>query len=163
MAEALLRRRLEARGIKARVRSAGLLPGGAPATEYAIETMAAEGLDISGHVSRQVSVQLLAKSNLIVTMTRQQLIELTLMVPEGWPRMFQIRDLVRRCEQLGPWPPDASFADWLEAVGDGRSRSSLLSSPLSDDVADPIGQPAAVYERTKVELDDLVTRLAALV
>jgi protein-tyrosine-phosphatase len=163
MAEALLRRRLEERGIKARVSSAGLLPGGAPATEAAIETMAVDGLDISEHISRQVSVPLLEASHLVITMTRQQLVELTVMAPTAWPRMFQIRDLVWRSEQVGPWPPSEPFADWLRAVGRDRNRSELLSAPLSDDVADPIGQSAAFYERTRRVLDDLLSRLATLV
>lgn len=163
MAEALFRRRLAERGIRAQVSSAGLLPGGAPATEPAIETMIADGLDISEHVSRQVTAELLEASHLIITMTRHQLVELTLMAPTAWPCMFQIRDLVRRAEQVGPWPPTEPFADWLRALGRGRSRANLLSAPLSDDVEDPIGQSAAVYERTKRLLDDLLTRLAALV
>jgi protein-tyrosine-phosphatase len=163
MAEALFRRRLDERRIQAVVSSAGLLPGGAPATEEAIETLAASSLDISEHVSRQVTAPLLEASHLVITMTRQQLVELTVMAPSAWPRMFQIRDLVRRAEQVGPWPAAEPFADWLDAVGRDRTRSDVLSAPLSDDVADPIGQSAAFYERTKDLLDDLVTRLASLV
>jgi protein-tyrosine phosphatase len=163
MGEALFQRRLEERGVDAVVSSAGLLAGGAPATEPAVEAMAAEGLDISGHLSRQVTTDLIDKADLVVAMARQHLIEVTLMAPAAWPRMFQAVDLVRRAEEVGRRPEDQPFADWLAAVGEGRTRSAILAASLSDDVADPVGQPAAVYNRTKVLLDDLLTRLAALV
>ncbi len=163
MAEALLRRRLDERGVAARVSSAGLLLGGAPPTQPAIDTMAEAGLDISGHVSRQVTPTLIGEADLVVTMTRQHVIELTLMAPDAWPRMFQVLDLVRRAEKVGPRPPGEPPADWLVAVGDGRTRSGLLAASLNDDVADPVGQPTAAYHRTKELLDDLMTRMAALI
>jgi protein-tyrosine phosphatase len=163
MGEALLQRRLDERGVDAAVTSAGLLPGGSPATELAIETMAGGGLDISAHLSRQVTPYLIDEADLVVAMARQHLIEVTLMAPDAWPRMFQAVDLVRRAEGVGPRPEDQSFADWLAAIGEGRTRSGILGASLSDDVADPVGQSAAVYNRTKELLDDLMTRLAAVV
>ncbi len=163
MAEVLFRRRLEERGVAAQVSSAGLMSGGAPATEPAVAAMAAEGLDLSGHLSRQATTYLLDKSDLVVTMTRHHLIELTLMAPDGWPRIFQLVDLVRRAEQVGPRPPWQPFAEWLALVAEGRTRAGILSASLSDDVADPIGQSAAVYDRTKKQLDNLLSRLAVLV
>ena len=162
MGEALLQRRLDERAVDARVHSGGLLSGGAPATVPAIEAMAAEGLDISAHRSRQVSPYLIEEADLVVTMTRQHLVELTLLAPDAWKRVFQVRDLLRRAEQVGPRSPGQPFADWLSAIGEGRTRAGLLSASLSDDVEDPVGQPAAAYERTKQLLDDLFTRLAAL-
>jgi protein-tyrosine phosphatase len=138
------------------------MPGGSPATDPAIEVMAAVGLDISRHRSRQITEAVVGLADLVVTMTRQHLIELTLMAPDAWPRMFQIRDLVRRAQPVGPRPPEQSFEEWLEKVGDGRTRSGILAASLSDDIADPIGQSDAVYERTRDELDELLTRLAEL-
>jgi protein-tyrosine phosphatase len=162
MAEALLQARLAERGIDVRVGSAGLLSGGSPPTEPAIEAMAKVGLDISGHVSRQVSPWLIDETDLVITMTRQHLIELTLMAPEAWPRMFQIRELVRRAESVGPRGPEEPLADWLAAVGEDRTRSGILATSLSDDIADPVGQSDAVYDRTRQDLDALLTRLAEL-
>jgi protein-tyrosine-phosphatase len=163
MGQALLQRRLDERAIAAKVHSAGFLSGGSPATVPAVDAMAAEGLDISDHLSRQLTRYLIEEADLVVTMTRQHLVELTLMAPDHWPRAFQVRDLVRRAEQVGPRAPDESFADWLAALGAGRTRSGLLSASLSDDVDDPVGQPAAAYDRTKKLLDDLFTRLSDLV
>ena len=162
MAEALFQRRLDQRGVLAVVSSAGLLEGGAPATRPAVEVMADVGLDISQHRSRQVEKDLVQSADLVVTMARQHLIELTLMVPDAWPRMFQIRDLLRRAEQVGPRPPGQPLPEWLAVVGEGRTRSGLLATNLSDDVDDPIGQPVAAYQRTRQELDELFGGLARL-
>lgn len=163
MGEVLLRRRLEEREIEARVRSAGLMAGGSPATDPAIEVMAAVGLDLSDHRSRQITRAVVQMADLVVTMTRQHIIELTLMAPDAWPRMFQIRDLLRRAEAVGRRSPEMAFADWLVAVGEGRTRAGILAASLSDDIADPIGQSNSVYERTRDDLDELLTRLADLV
>jgi protein-tyrosine phosphatase len=162
MAEALFQRRLDQRGLPAVVTSAGLLDGGAPATRPAVEVMAEVGLDISRHRSRQVTRDQVERADLVVTMARQHLIELTLMMPDAWPRMFQVRDLLRRAETVGPRPPGQPMGAWLAAVGDGRTRSGLLTANLSDDVDDPIGQPVAAYERTRQELDELFSGLARL-
>lgn len=163
MAEVLLRRHLEDRGVAAEVSSAGLMFGGSPATPAAIEALAADGLDLSGHVSRQATRDLLDQSDLVITMERQHMIELTLMAPDSWPRIFQLVDLVRRAEQVGPRPPGQPFPDWVALLGEGRTRSDILAARLSDDVADPIGQPRSAYDRTKKQLDDLLSRLSALV
>src|SRR5690606_11568271 len=76
MAEGLLRRILALSGVGAEVGSAGLLPGGAPATPEAIATMAARRIDISGHVSRTVDVEMARTTTLIIGMTRQHVREL---------------------------------------------------------------------------------------
>src|SRR5437764_875894 len=42
------------------------------------------------------------------------------------------------------------------------STADLMGTSTDDDIADPIGQPRAVYERMVDELDDLLGRLVAL-
>lgn len=162
MGEALLRDRLAARRVDARVASAGLLPGGAPATDAAITAMAAVGLDISRHVSRQVTPDLLEGVDLVVAMAREHAIEVTLMAPERWGRVFPLRDLVRRAEAQGPRLSGGGFHEWLAGVGEGRARSDLLGSLGRDDVDDPTGLGAATHRRTVHALDEQLTRLADL-
>jgi protein-tyrosine phosphatase len=162
MGEALLQARLEERGTDAVVASAGFLEGGVPPTEEVIDTMAAMGLDVSAHLSHQVTPELLDAADLIVAMTRQHVIDATLMAPDAWTRIFQLTDLVRRAEAVGPWPPQQPWSEWLDAVGEGRTRTGILSASLSDDIADPIGQSAAVHTASRLLLDDLFTRLADL-
>jgi protein-tyrosine phosphatase len=162
MAEALLGRRLDARRVVANVGSAGFLESGAPAMEYAIATMADEGLDIAGHRSRQVTPDMLAAADLVIAMTRQHVIELAVMSPDAWPRLFRATELVRLAEAAGPRPADLAFGAWLDQMGAGRTRAGLMAAQGAEDVADPVGQPKRAYDRTKVILDDLMTRLAGL-
>ncbi len=163
MAEAFLDRQLEQRGVKARVSSAGFLESGLPAMEYAVATMADDGFDISGHRSRQLTPALVEAADLVVAMSRQHVIELAVMVPDAWPRLHRAWDLVRMAETTGPRAEYLDFGIWLDQVGAARTRSSLMSASLADDVADPVGQPRPAYDRTKVILNDLMTRLAALI
>jgi protein-tyrosine phosphatase len=163
MAEVLLRRRLEECAVAGRVGSAGFLESGYPATVHAVATMAAVGLDLSGHRSRTVTPELLDGADLVVAMTRQHAVELAVMAPRTWPRVFQVRDLVRRAELTRARRPEEPMAAWLSSVGAGRRRSTLLDGSMADDIPDPVGGPKAGYDDTRSVLDDLMTRLARLV
>jgi protein-tyrosine-phosphatase len=162
MAEALLRRTLSDRGIAAAVSSAGLLSDGQPATDTGVDTLAARGLDISGHRSRRIDPELLGTGDLIVGMAREHVRQAVVMRPDLYRRTFTLKELVRRGGEVGARGGDEPLDAWLDRVHAGRVPTQQLGSSLIDDVADPIGQPAAVYERTARELDDLTTRLADL-
>ena len=162
MAEALLRRRLGDVGEVVTVHSAGLLDDGIPASAEGVETMTRFGLDTSGHRSQRMNAEMLDAADLVVCMAREHLREAVLAAPGSWPRAFTLKELVRRAEQVGARAPGQPFDEWLEKVHAGRMRSDLLGSSADDDVADPIGRPVAVYERTAAELDDLISRLAFL-
>lgn len=159
MAEVLLRHRLEALGVDARVSSAGELPGGVPAEGGSRRAMATRGLDLSDHRSREITLELLAEADLVIAMARRHVREAVLVCPGAWPRTFTLKELVRRGEAATPRRRDQPFAGWLALVHGGRRTSDLLGDDASDDVEDPIGEPDHVYEATAAELDDLVTRL----
>jgi protein-tyrosine phosphatase len=162
MAEAILRRRLDERGVAGQVSSAGFLAPDYPAMDEAIAAMAADGFDLSGHRSRSVTREALMAADLVIGMTRQHLLELVLETPDNWSHLYQLRELVQRAEAVGRRPAEQPFDVWLDAVGDGRSRAGFLTSPIEDDIADPVGEPPAVYQQTRRTLDDLLTRLAAI-
>ncbi len=71
MAEGLLRARFAELGVDAEVRSAGTFAviGGA-AQPFAVATAARAGLDISGHVARQLDEELVAWSDTVLCMAR---------------------------------------------------------------------------------------------
>jgi protein-tyrosine-phosphatase len=162
MGEALLRARLAGQGVAAVVGSAGFFVEGEPATDDAVATMQGLGLDISAHRSRVVDAAMVAAADLIVTMTSQHVAELAVRWPTGWGRAFQVRDLLQRIDQVGPVRRDEDPRAWVERLGAGRTPADVLAAPASDDVADPIGLPRAAYQRTAAELDELFTRLAAV-
>jgi len=162
MAEALLRDRLSARGIEARVHSAGEMPGGVAASAGSVRAMAARGLDLGAHRSRQGTVEMLESADLVLAMARRHLRGAVAMAPSAFPRAFTIKELVRRAERHGPRRPGESLGEWLDALHRGRTTSQLLVEDRADDVADPIGQPDAAYEATARELEQLIERLIDL-
>ncbi len=162
-AEAMLRHRVDALGVEARIRSAGLLDDGRPAHTSSIDTLAGRGLDITAHRSRRLTASSVRSADLVLGMAREHVREAVVMVPAAFPKVFTLKELVRRGEAIGPRPADVTLADWLARVHAGRTSSDLLGNSDTDDVADPIGLPRVAYQRMAVELDDQLDRLAALI
>src|ERR1035438_4747014 len=122
MAEALLAHRLAERGAVGSVRSAGILraavlgtgiPGaGVPGAGLlgegerppaeAISAMAAYGLDTGSHRSHQVTVADLVQADLVMGMARLHVRHAVVTLPEAWPRVFTLKEIVRRGAEIGP-------------------------------------------------------------
>lgn len=69
MAEALLRRLLEEAGVEAEVRSAGTAAmTGGPAHPHSRRTAAAHGLDLSSHVARPLTEEILRWADIVLAM-----------------------------------------------------------------------------------------------
>jgi protein-tyrosine phosphatase len=163
MAEGLLRRLFARAGVGAEVGSAGLLPGGAPATSDAVATMAARGVDIREHVSRTLDDELVAGTRLVVGMARLHVREACVRYGAPIERTFTLKELVRRGEQAGGRRADEPVAAWLGRVGAGRLTRDLVADDPVDDIADPVGRPRAEYEDTADELEDLLQRFVGLI
>jgi protein-tyrosine phosphatase len=162
MAEALLRRRLGRSGIAVSVSSAGFLTEGRAPTAEAVQTMATFGLDTSGHVSRRVSRELISRADLVVGMERAHVREVAVLEPSAWPRTFTLKEIVRRGEAVGVRPSGENLSPWIQRVHEGRDPAALTGSAEIDDVADPIGQPLAVYETQAREIEALTQELVDL-
>jgi protein-tyrosine phosphatase len=163
MAAALLAARLERAGLDAHVHSAGMLFDGEPAPAFAVQVMADRNIDTSGHRARRMSGELLSRADLVVGMARRHVREAVAARPDIWPRAFTLKELVRLGEERGPRAPDQPLDEWLGVLHAERRRPDLLGDSERDDVADPIGAPRQVYERTAAELDALTDRLARLI
>lgn len=151
MAEGILRARASEAGLSVTVSSAGVMHGGAPATPDAVAVLGELGIDITNHVSRRLDRDLMKNADLVVTMTRDHLREAVLTDPSAFPRIFTLRELVRRLDEN----PGSSLA----ALNVGRSTSDYHGSVPGDDVKDPIGQSRKMYAATAAELDALLTAL----
>lgn len=166
MAGALLRRRLAERGCHAAIATAGFMAAGQPVPPEVLAAMAAVDIDLSAHLSRMIEPPLLEGADVIVTMTRQQLVDAVSLVPAVWERAFTLRELVGRGEAVGPRQAQngdrQDVAAWIRVVGAGRTRSGILGLAMEDDIADPMGGRQRGFERTRDELDDLAGRLAEL-
>ncbi len=162
LAQALLASRLAVLEPAARVRSAGLLPGGEPPLPEVIRELRGRGLDVAAHRSRQVGADDLAGADLVLTATREQLRHAVVTLPRAWPRSFTIKELVRRGDRVGPRTAGQPLADWLALAHQGRDRAALMGASPEDDIADPAGGPPRAYAATAGQLDVLCDRLARL-
>jgi protein-tyrosine phosphatase len=144
------------------VDSCGLLPGGRSVPAQVVAAATPFGVDLSDHVSSQITVEHLVRANVVVTMTRQHLREVVLLLPEAWSRTFTLDELVRRGENLGPRAHGQSMAEWFEKLHQGRHRRDMIGTSREGDIADPYGGPDAGYRRMAATLADLVDRLAVL-
>ncbi len=165
MAEALLRHRLGATGAEVRVSSAGLLPGGRPATAHGQAVMADRGLDLSGHESRRVDSSMVAQADLIVGMAREHVREVAVIQPDALARAFTLKELVRAATAVGPRRSDEPLEQWLRTVAAGRRREALVGVGHDDsyDIADPVGGSRLDYNTTADELTHLLDVLVAMI
>jgi protein-tyrosine phosphatase len=93
MAEAVLEGRARALGRAVRVSSAGLAAlVGEPAQPLAQELMRERGLDISGHLARQVTPGLLAAFELVLVMDDEQRRGLGRLAPEARGKIRRLGD-----------------------------------------------------------------------
>jgi protein-tyrosine phosphatase len=161
-AEAMLRHRLHAVDVDVRVRSAGLLQSGNPAHSYSVEVVTGLGLDITRHRSTQLTAAILGMADLVLGMARDHVREAVVLVPEAFPKVFTLKELVRRGEEIGPRKAGETVPDWLGRVHAGRTSADLLGNSDVDDIPDPIGMPRSAYERMVEELADQLDRLVAL-
>jgi protein-tyrosine phosphatase len=164
MAEVLLRRHLAQAGVDATVHSAGLHPGGSPATAHGVAAMARRGLDLGPHRSRRVDASLVEGADLVVGMAREHVREAAVLGTGVLDKAFTLKELVELGEALGPRRAHEALGDWLGRVAATRARTDLLGVGHDDrfDVADPVGRGAADYEITAELLDGLLARLVAL-
>lgn len=161
MAEAMLRQRLEARGVSARIHSAGLLLDLEPAHPYAIDTLSPSGLDLTAHRSCIISSDILEPADLIIGMEQRHIREVLVVEPDAFSRAYTLPELVQRAEAVGPrTTPD--FAAWLAEVGAGRKRLDLLRKDRALEVPDPIGGSKRQFRRTAEVLSALLDRLVEL-
>lgn len=159
-----MRRHLERAGVAASVSSAGLHPGGAPATGHGVAAMADRGLDLSSHRSRQLALELVTQADLIIGMAREHVREVAVLDADALARSFTLKELVTAGERIGARRDGEDLATWLARAGTGRRRQTLLGSGHDPtlDVEDPVGRSRSDYETTADELDDLLGRLVSL-
>jgi protein-tyrosine phosphatase len=158
---AFLVREVRRRGLPVEVLTAGLGMGGQPATGPTLEVAEGRGVDLRTHVSRKLDRGLLAGTDVVIGMERLHVREAVVLEPSTWPRVFTLPDLVRRAEAVPPRGRDESFRSWVELLGAGRERASLLGASADDDVLDPTTDPRVDHYTTAELLEGLVRRFVS--
>ena len=136
-----------------RVSSAGFLADGQPAHPDTRAAAAEIGIDLSAHRSRTLTRELLATdgADLVVTMTRRHLREVSVMDPGAWPRAVTLRDLVRR---IG-----AGTGPLATMLATRRPRDMAADDP-ADDISDPVGLPLDAHRALVAEMRQLLPVVA---
>ncbi len=152
-AEAVARRLITELGLPVQVGSAGFLAPDHPADRDMSHVARRRGFDLSGHRSRQVDQDLLDRSDLIVAMTGQHVVDLVGLAPEAARRMLTLRELAAAvgAAPLDAWAP-AAVRRWADAPT-RRPIQQLLDG--RHDTADPIGRSMRHYRAAADEIEQL--------
>lgn len=159
MAAGLLDSAVAALGGRATIRSAGFLESGRPVDPTAAAVMAKRGIDISGHVSRQITASAISGADLIVTMENRQVRNAVALEVSAWPKTFMLRTIASRMASVGLRRPDQTFGDYVATLHVGRSSSEQSFFRSDDDVTDPFGGPESAFEEV---LQGLLSPIRAL-
>ena len=164
MAAALLSHRLQESGLHADVSSAGVRGGRLPLDPRAVAALAALGVPLNDHVSRQLNPEMIETdgADLVITMAREHLRFVSTMSRASFRRTFTLPELVRRAASLGAPDELDGFDAWIRRVGEGRRPSELMGSSDGDDVEDPYGRGPAAARRTAAQIDAMIGALVAL-
>jgi protein-tyrosine phosphatase len=141
-AEAIARRLAD--GHELRFVSGGVISGGRPMPEVGRRVGQELGYDFRQHLSREIDIGDFRGFDLVLTMEREQARELVAADPDMWPRIFTLKQFARWLTEH-PRPTRAHVGSWLDATAADRSRVTILGHDPYDDVADPIGRPAAAW------------------
>jgi protein-tyrosine-phosphatase len=84
-------------------------------------------------------------------MTRDHVWRATTLSPDATQRAFLLGELARLGRRAGSRHPDESERAWAQRVA--RERPDGPIGRHDDEVADPVGEPLAVYRATAARLD----------
>ena len=143
-----------------RLTSAGLMAPGQPATPRTMKILAERGFDVSEHRSRQIGPWI-AASDLIVTMTFEQLRAVVANDATLWPRTFALRQLVRRSASIRPRAADQDPSAWIAQFHEGRTVRDTVGE-VALEVDDPTGHSTRRHRELAEQFDVMFHRLTAL-
>jgi protein-tyrosine-phosphatase len=127
------------------------LPG-APIDPPTARLLTAAGASAAGHVTRQLTAEMVRTADLILTTTRDERAAVVRLVPAAVRRTFTLREIARLAESLDPAAlPDGDLAVRLTALVTAapQERSSTVpSASTDDDVRDPLGGGGGAYEES---------------
>lgn len=162
MAEALLRARLAEVAPTVTVGSAGLLFDGREAEYNAVRALAKRGVDVRGHRSQRISVELLAGASLILGMERRHVREVASLDPDLFARSFTLPEVVRSGQLVGARRPDEPLRAWAERVSEHRSPADYVYEDRAGEIADPMGQTLRGFRTCAEAIDARLEQLVAL-
>jgi len=146
--------------------SAGILdlgPVGSPTP--ALDVMRGAGIDLSGHRARALARVDMAAADLVIGFERKHVAAAVVDAGVPYERAFTLIELVRLLEAfepLGGTGPGCPREQGRGRTAGRRARPRLQGEPdlgTGEDLADPFGAPARVYEATSKRIAELSGRL----
>ena len=182
LAEQLLRAKLLAAGVDVTVSSAGTqaMVGGAMTPE-AHDLSLQLGSVTAEHTPRQLTAQMLANADLVLTATRDHRRDAVTLFPRATRYTFTLNQFARLVDAAAaesaaaaadpalsephPFPADppavSAFADFVAAIAATRGMQPSPTPPTLDDIEDPYRRSATVYAQVAAVIDGSVTAVAA--
>jgi protein-tyrosine-phosphatase len=112
---------------------------GSPAFARSAEAAAEHGIDVSRHVARTLSRDMVEETDLVLCMAAEHRSHVLASTRHAEARTFTLKELVRVLEQL---PLDAAFG-----------------SSVDEDIEDPYGDCVAAHRAIVVEIEEWTRRL----
>jgi low molecular weight protein-tyrosine phosphatase len=131
---------------------------GSAAMPESVEAAAERGVDISQHLARRLTDEMLSSADLILCMAHDHRAFVGSERPDLTDRTFTLKELVRLLEDLPDGSPNLA-ARMKEA--DGLRREGFDGNPMDEDISDPLGLPLDTYRAVAWELEAWCERLVA--
>lgn len=141
MAAAIANAMAAERGLEITFSSAGTWAAtGEPASAEAVAVLRERGIDLRGHVSRRLDARIIEEADLVLTMTTSHTLAVLSSMPKARGKVFTLKEYIRLLNEAG-------------------KQGGMKITLGQDDIADPLGRPAAVYRDVA---DELAKAIAAL-
>jgi protein-tyrosine-phosphatase len=157
----LLKEHTERERVPAVIRTAGFSDGGESPTDSTVRFLASRGIDVKGYLSHWMSDSGIAGADVIITAEHEHVVAIAGRWPDAFGYTFTLPELVERGEAVGP-RGERTFQEWLTAVNLDRPNPLDYLDVTVGEVDDPTGRAPAVWQTSFAQIDDLTTRLAAL-
>lgn len=146
------------------VESAGVGPPDLPPIPDAVDAMAQRGLDISEHLSRPVTREIVDGADLILTAERDHVVRVATTSPGAFAKTMTLPELIDRAS--APEAGGDDFDSWLASITGARTTASYLREVVGE-IEDPTGSAprafAAAVDRLSEQCSIAADLLAARV
>jgi protein-tyrosine phosphatase len=171
LAEQLLRARFASAGIPAVIHSAGTgALVGYEMTPEAASLSRRYGGDPAGHAARQLTPELVADADLILTATRQHRADTVSLVPRALRHTFTLNQFATLANAEGREPVEAStttepvktrLRSYVFQIAATRGFAPPAPHANDDDIIDPYRQPQSIYEQAGNAIDSATASISA--
>jgi len=154
MAEYLARSWVADAHLDVETSSAGLALQGEGPTDHALAVMSDRGIDMSRHLSRKLTPEIVGGADLILGMTSRHAREAIIIDFDNAHRVYTLREFARLIERHGARPLDVAIEPYLLSLGSHRPTTRVGAAGQDDDIEDPYGRRRKRYVKAAREIEE---------